>query len=91
MGVDAVACADARLQRARGGVSGAHRVQAIERARAPHRGRHGPVTRVDKVGITTSNRTTLSRQWGRRGRGARELDLTLLDRLDRTELGSGPG
>ncbi len=41
-GVDAVACADASLQRARGGVSWAHRVQAIGRARAPPRGRHSP-------------------------------------------------
>jgi hypothetical protein len=52
VGVDAVACADANLQRARGGVSWAHRVQAIGRARAPstHRGLHSSVTRVDNVG-----------------------------------------
>ncbi len=56
--------------------------------RAPRRVRHSPVTRVDNAGIY---RTTVG--WGRRGAGAWELDLrlTVLDRLDRAELGSGPG
>jgi hypothetical protein len=45
VGVDAVAGAHASLQRARGGVSWPHRVQAIGRTRAPRRGRHSPVTR----------------------------------------------
>ncbi len=62
VGVDAVAGADANLQRARGGISWAHRVQAIVRARAPRRGRHSPVTRVDNVGI---NRTTVGSARGR--------------------------
>ena len=42
VGVDAVAGADASLQRARGGVSWAHLVQAIGRARAPRRVQHSP-------------------------------------------------
>jgi hypothetical protein len=50
VGVDAVAVADANLQLALGGVSWAHSVQAIGRARAPRRGRHSSVTRVDHVG-----------------------------------------
>ena len=62
VGVDAVASADASLQLARGGVSWAQRVQAIGRARAPRRGRHSPVTRVDNVGI---NRTTVGSARGR--------------------------
>ncbi len=45
-----------------GGVSWAHRVQAIGRARAPPRDRHSPVTRVDNVGI---NRTTVGLARGR--------------------------
>ncbi len=82
VGVDAVAGADANLQRALGGVSWVHRVQAIGRARAPRRGLHSSVTRVDNVG------GLIERRWGRRRAGARELDLTVLDRLDQAELGS---
>jgi hypothetical protein len=42
LGVGVDAGADASLQLARGGVSWAHRVQAIGRARAPRRGLHSP-------------------------------------------------